>query len=147
MAKLEHEMEIIRLSQCIADVPSQKRLSILENLYHQSDNIYSVHELCEALNVARGTFYNHIFAVQTAASATKSKRSSCFWCSRPSMTAASAAFDSIPKSNLILPFRCLDLHTRRVCRRYQLSVGILSISSFIAVDLKTIPKPSTSCVA
>lgn len=61
MAKLEHEMEIIRLSQCIADVPSQKRLSILENLYHQSDNTYSVHELCEALNVARGTFYNHIF--------------------------------------------------------------------------------------
>ncbi len=61
MAKLEHEMEISRLSQCIADVPLQKRLSILENLYHQSDNTYSVHELCEALNVARGTFYNHIF--------------------------------------------------------------------------------------
>lgn len=59
MAKLEHEMEISRLSQCIADVPLQKRLSILENLYHQSDNTYSVHELCEALNVARGTFYNH----------------------------------------------------------------------------------------
>lgn len=54
-------MESIRLSQCIADVPLQKRLSILENLYHQSDNTYSVHELCEALNVARGTFYNHIF--------------------------------------------------------------------------------------
>lgn len=136
MAKLKHEMEIIRLSQCIADVPSQKRLSILENLYHQSDNIYSVHELCEALNVARGTFYNHIFAVQTAASATKSKRSSCFWCNRPLTTAANgmarrksvlcwlkaapksapsvlpqscrssicAAFDSIPKSNLIFAF-------------------------------------------
>lgn len=54
-------MEIIRLSQCIANVPLQKRLSILENLHHQSDNTYSVHELCEALDVARGTFYNHIF--------------------------------------------------------------------------------------
>lgn len=31
------------------------------NLHHQSDNTYSVHELCEALDVARGTFYNHIF--------------------------------------------------------------------------------------
>ena len=61
LAKLEHEMEIIRLSQCIANVPLQKRLSILENLYHQSDNTYSVHELCEALDVARGTFYNHVF--------------------------------------------------------------------------------------
>ena len=61
LAKLEHEMEIIRLSQCIANVPLQKRLSISENLHHQSDNTYSVHELCEALDVARGTFYNHIF--------------------------------------------------------------------------------------
>lgn len=61
LAKLEHEMKIIRLSQCITSVPLQKRLSILENLYHQSDNTYSVHELCEALDVARGTFYNHIF--------------------------------------------------------------------------------------
>lgn len=67
LAKLEHEMEIIRLSQCIANVPLQKRLSILENLHHQSDNTYSVHELCEALDVARGTFYNHIFqALQPA---------------------------------------------------------------------------------
>ena len=61
LTKLEHEMEIIHLSQCITSVPLQKRLSILENLYHQSDNTYSVHELCEALDVARGTFYNHIF--------------------------------------------------------------------------------------
>ena len=51
LAKLEHEMEIIRLSQCIANVPLQKRLSILENLHHQSDNTYSVHELCEALDL------------------------------------------------------------------------------------------------
>ena len=24
-------------------------------------DLYSVHELCEALDVSRGTFYNHIF--------------------------------------------------------------------------------------
>ena len=48
---------------------------------------------------------------------------------------------------MFLRFRCLDLNTRRVCRRYQFYVGILSINSFIVVDLKTIPKPSTSCVA
>ncbi|PWM68674.1 MAG: hypothetical protein DBX61_03145 [Clostridiales bacterium] len=39
-------MEIIRLSQCLENVPPQKKLSILENLYHQLDNTYSVHELC-----------------------------------------------------------------------------------------------------
>ena len=46
LTKLEHEMEIIRLSQCLENVPPQKELSILENLYHQLDNTYSVHELC-----------------------------------------------------------------------------------------------------
>lgn len=46
LTKLEHEMEIIRLSQCLENVPPQKKLSILENLYHQLDNTYSVHELC-----------------------------------------------------------------------------------------------------
>ena len=61
LEKLEHEMEIIKRSGYIADVPLQKKLSVLENIYRQADNTYSVHELCEALDVARGTFYNYIF--------------------------------------------------------------------------------------
>ena len=61
LIKLEHEMEIIKQSGYIADVPLQKRLSALESIYRQSTNTYSVYELCEALEVARGTFYNYIF--------------------------------------------------------------------------------------
>ena len=61
LEKLEHEMEIIKQSGYIADVPLQKKLSVLENIYRQADNTYSVHELCEALDIARGTFYNYIF--------------------------------------------------------------------------------------
>ena len=61
LARLEHEMEIIRLAGYISKVPLQKKLSFLESLYQKPDNPYSVHELCEALDVARGTFYNHIF--------------------------------------------------------------------------------------
>ena len=61
LEKMEHEMEIIKRSGYIADVPLQKKLSVLENIYRQSDNTYSVYELCEALDVARGTFYNYIF--------------------------------------------------------------------------------------
>lgn len=38
----------------------RRRLDILETLHAQHEE-YNVHELCEALNVARGTFYNHIF--------------------------------------------------------------------------------------
>lgn len=53
-------IEIIRLSGIIDDVPLRDRLEMLELLYDQYKQ-YNVHELCEALNVARGTFYNHIF--------------------------------------------------------------------------------------
>lgn len=61
LQKLEHEMEIIRISGCLAKVPLQDKLAVLENLYNRPDNPYSVHELCDALGVARGTFYNYIF--------------------------------------------------------------------------------------
>ena len=59
-AKADHILEIIRLSCCISKVPLRKRLEILE-MIHNSHTEYSVHELCEALEVDRGTFYNHIF--------------------------------------------------------------------------------------
>ena len=58
--RLYHILQIIRLSGIIEEVPLQKRLAILVRLHEQFEQ-YSVHELCEALNVSRGTFYNHIF--------------------------------------------------------------------------------------
>lgn len=58
--RLGHILQIIRLSGLIDQVPRQKRLEILTKLHEQSEQ-YSVHELCEALNISRGTFYNHIF--------------------------------------------------------------------------------------
>lgn len=61
LQKAEHELEVIRPSNYITEVPRQKRLSTLEELYHHPDNSYSVHELCDALSIPRGTFYNHIF--------------------------------------------------------------------------------------
>lgn len=57
--KLEHELEIIHRTGLITEIPLQKKLALLEGIYHEGK--YSVYELCEALNVARGTFYNHIF--------------------------------------------------------------------------------------
>ena len=61
LQKLEHELEIIRLAGYLDQIPLQKKLTTLENIYQESGAQYSVHELCEALGVARGTFYNHIF--------------------------------------------------------------------------------------
>lgn len=61
LQKLEHHMEIIRLTGYLSSIPLQKKLATLEKLYNRPDNPFSVHELCDALNVARGTFYNRIF--------------------------------------------------------------------------------------
>lgn len=61
LKKLEHYMEIIHQSGYFSSIPLQKKLATLEELYNRPDNPYSVHELCDALGFARGTFYNHIF--------------------------------------------------------------------------------------
>ena len=58
--RLERILQIIRLSNIIEGVPRRKRLEILAKLHEQIEQ-YSVHELCEALDISRGTFYNHIF--------------------------------------------------------------------------------------
>ena len=52
---------IIRLSGFLARVPLQEKLPLLEYLHNEMGDFYSVKELCAALGVARGTFYNHIF--------------------------------------------------------------------------------------
>ena len=54
-------MEIIQATGYLEEVPLQQKLKTLEQMYRTEDSPYSVHELCEALGVARGTFYNHIF--------------------------------------------------------------------------------------
>ena len=77
LQKLEHHLEIIRLSGYLSSVPLQKRLATLEHLYHQPDNPYSVHELCNALGVARGRSITTSSVGQIEASARMSKLSSC----------------------------------------------------------------------
>ncbi len=55
--KLEQKVEILQKVNCTVSAPLQEKLRELTKLYGQ----YSVHALCEALCVSRGTFYNHIF--------------------------------------------------------------------------------------
>lgn len=57
--RLEHLLQIIDLSELIDQVPLRRRLEILAQLHQQEQ--FNIHELCDALHVARGTFYNHIF--------------------------------------------------------------------------------------
>lgn len=56
ITKLNKIIEILKLVNCTVSAPLRERLLALESLYGQ----YDVHTLCEALNVDRGTFYNHI---------------------------------------------------------------------------------------
>ena len=57
--KLELQLEVIHLSGCINLIPPHQRLFVLEDIYENHPE-YSIYELCEALEVPRGTFYNHI---------------------------------------------------------------------------------------
>lgn len=54
--KLEGIIEVLRAVDCTASTPLRHKLEALVPLYGQ----YSVHTLCDALDVPRGTFYNHI---------------------------------------------------------------------------------------
>lgn len=56
MEKLENIITILKAVNCTVHAPLKEKLSELELLYGQ----YDVHTLCEALEVSRGTFYNHI---------------------------------------------------------------------------------------
>ena len=55
--KLEQICKVLQTVNCTVASPLHIKLNELEKLYGQ----YSVHVLCEALDVSRGTFYNYIF--------------------------------------------------------------------------------------
>lgn len=54
--KSQQICEVLKSVHCTRNSPLKTKLYELEKLYGQ----YSVHVLCEALGVSRGTFYNHI---------------------------------------------------------------------------------------
>ena len=56
--RLEGIIEILKTVDCSPKDPLKVKLNALENLHEQ--HTYSVHMICEALEVPRGTFYNHI---------------------------------------------------------------------------------------
>ena len=54
--KQEQIIAVLKSVPAVASATTQEKLAVLESLYGQ----FSVHVLCEALDVPRGTFYNHI---------------------------------------------------------------------------------------
>ena len=66
---LEERLEILQKTDCTVLAPLKVRLKALEKLYGQ----YSVHTLCDALDVAWGTFYNHIFRLNKVTTYDKRK--------------------------------------------------------------------------
>ena len=51
LQKAEHKLSIIQLSGYLSKVPLQDKLATLEHFHNEMSDLYSVHELCEALNV------------------------------------------------------------------------------------------------
>ena len=54
--RLEGIIEIIKKANVLPSAPLQQKLYVAEKL----SNEYSVHMICDALDIARGTYYNHI---------------------------------------------------------------------------------------
>lgn len=54
--RLEQKLEVIKKAGCSPNAPLREKLVALETLYGK----YSVHLLCETMDVSRGTFYNHL---------------------------------------------------------------------------------------
>ncbi|MBR5620523.1 MAG: IS3 family transposase [Clostridia bacterium] len=61
-AKLERIVAILQHSDCKPTDPLSDRLRTMDELYGQ----YSVHTLCDAFCVPRGTYYNHIYRRKTS---------------------------------------------------------------------------------
>ncbi len=56
VARLENMVDILKSVGGIGDIPLRKKLYLAERFYNE----YSVHLICETLDIPRGTFYNHI---------------------------------------------------------------------------------------
>lgn len=54
--KQEAIIQVLKSVNCTVSAPLKEKLEALESLYGR----FSVHTLCDALEVSRGTFYNHI---------------------------------------------------------------------------------------
>ena len=54
--KLQNIITILQSVDCLVSAPLKERLHALEPFYGK----YEVHTICEALDVDRGTFYNHM---------------------------------------------------------------------------------------
>ena len=68
--RLEGMVKILQTAGCAATSPLSEKLIALEALHGQ----YSVHMLCEALDVSRSTFYNHIFRNKKGATTYAARR-------------------------------------------------------------------------
>lgn len=55
--KLENIIQILKTCGCTVDAPLHQRYEVIKEL----SSVYSITTLCNALNVAKGSYYNHIF--------------------------------------------------------------------------------------
>lgn len=56
VARLEDIVKILKSATCTPKSPLKQRLYAAEQLYRK----YNVHVICNAFDISRGTFYNHV---------------------------------------------------------------------------------------
>lgn len=57
VVRLEGIIEILKTVECTPQAPLKQKLYAAEKLYGK----YNVHMICDALDISRGTVYNHVF--------------------------------------------------------------------------------------
>lgn len=57
ITQLEQTIEVLQKASCTASAPLKEKLNALAQLHGQ----YTVYVLCDAMNMDRGTFYNHLY--------------------------------------------------------------------------------------
>ena len=56
VVRLENIIEILKSANCTPKSPLKQKLYAAEQFYGE----YSVHVICDAFDIPRGTFYNHV---------------------------------------------------------------------------------------
>lgn len=84
VARLESIVEILKSAPCTPKAPLRQRLYAAEQLYGK----YNVHVICDAFDIPRGTFYNHVLRNKRITRGMRNAVKNCGFVSRKSLMKA-----------------------------------------------------------
>ena len=121
--RLEGILEILKTCGCAPHDPLAVKLKVSERLYHEDK--YSVRMICEALDIPRGTFYNHIFRNKRGESSYEKRKEELRICIRQVYEDSNQIFGS-PKIAAVLQSEGIKV-SKEYVRQLMREMGLESI--------------------